>query len=236
MTNLPVPASPRNFSTYDFEDQPVRIDLDENGDPQFVASDVCQILGLANPSQVVSRLDEDEKSTIQIMDSDGRPRKLLLINQSGLYSLILTSNKTEAKRFKRWITHEVLPSIRKTGSYSLQNLSPAEIILVQAQRLVDHERQLANHDNRIGSLEARAQARDQWTQHYTVIGYRNLRGLSPLTQNEAISWGKRAAHLSRERGVSIGKTSDPRFGEVGTYRIDVLDEIAALAESEASNG
>jgi anti-repressor protein len=86
----------------------------------FVAKDVCEILEIGNPSQALSRLDDDEKATITTNDSGGRPYKLSLVNEPGLYSLILTSRKPEAKAFKRWITHEVIPSIRKTGSYSLQ--------------------------------------------------------------------------------------------------------------------
>lgn len=82
----------------------------------WVASDVCSILCLGNVSHALSRLDEDEKGII----SNDR-YKLLTINESGLYSLILGSRKKEAKVFKRWITHEVLPSIRKTGQYSIDS-------------------------------------------------------------------------------------------------------------------
>ena len=130
----------------DFNEQTVRIIM-RDGEPWWVAKDVCDILGLSNPTKVLKALDDDEKMTltfsslhddekmtVRISDvnddekialrfSDGHSRKrggaqfLNLVSESGLYTLIIRSNKPEAKQFKRWITHEVIPSIRKTGSY-----------------------------------------------------------------------------------------------------------------------
>lgn len=85
----------------------------------FVARDVCEVLELSDVSKAVSRLDEDEKLTRTLFVS-GQNREVWLVNEPGLYSLILTSRKPEAKAFKRWVTHEVLPTLRKTGSYNLQ--------------------------------------------------------------------------------------------------------------------
>lgn len=91
--------------------------IDRDGEPWFVLNEVCTKLEIANPSDAASRLDDDEKDTISITDSIGRSRKTTIINESGLYSIILRSVKPEAKRFKKWVTSEVLPSIRKTGGY-----------------------------------------------------------------------------------------------------------------------
>jgi anti-repressor protein len=82
-------------------------------EPWFVASDICKALDLSNPSVAVSRLDEDERTKFNL----GRQGATNCVNEFGLYSLILASRKPNAKKFKRWITHEVLPSIRKTGGY-----------------------------------------------------------------------------------------------------------------------
>ena len=91
------------------------IPLAENGDCQwFVAADVCRALGLENSRQTLSYLDDDEKGVI-ISDALGGKQEMSTINEPGLYSLILRSRKPEAKAFKRWITHEVIPAIRKTG-------------------------------------------------------------------------------------------------------------------------
>ncbi|MGG2139925.1 BRO-N domain-containing protein [Symbiopectobacterium sp. RP] len=84
--------------------------------PWFVASDVCDALSIVNTARALSRLDEDEKD-IHSMNTPGGEQKLSTINGSGLYSLILTSRKAEARKFKKWVTSEVLPTIRKTGKY-----------------------------------------------------------------------------------------------------------------------
>jgi prophage antirepressor-like protein len=89
----------------------------KDGEVWFVAKDVCNILNHSNHKMAVSRLDEDEVNKVYLTDSLGRRQQVTIVNEAGLYSLILTSNKPEAKAFKRWITHEVIPTIRKTGGY-----------------------------------------------------------------------------------------------------------------------
>ena len=87
--------------------------LNLNGEPWFVAVDVCSVLDLSNPTIAVSRLDEDERAKFNL----GRQGDATIVNEPGLYTLVLGSRKPEAKAFKRWITHEVLPNIRKHGVY-----------------------------------------------------------------------------------------------------------------------
>ena len=92
--------------------------VERNGEPWFVAADVCRALDVVNSRDAVARLDTDEKNTVVLTDgTPGNPQKTV-VNEPGLYTLILGSRKPEAKAFKRWITHEVIPSIRKTGTYS----------------------------------------------------------------------------------------------------------------------
>lgn len=86
-----------------------------DGEPWFVAVDVCNVLDLSNPTIAVSRLDEDERAKFNL----GRQGDATIVNEPGLYTLVLGSRKPEAKAFKRWITHEVIPAIRKTGAYNL---------------------------------------------------------------------------------------------------------------------
>jgi hypothetical protein len=99
-----------------FESHEVRTLLID-GQPWFVASDVCDALAIANSRRALSRLDEDEKG-VHSMNTLGGTQNLGVLNESGLYSLILTSRKAEAKRFKKWVTAEVLPAIRKHGYYA----------------------------------------------------------------------------------------------------------------------
>lgn len=88
-----------------------------NNETWFIAKDICNVLKHTNSRKAISRLDEDEVTKVYITDSLGREQETSIINEMGLYSLILTSNIPTAKQFKKWITHEVLPSIRKHGAY-----------------------------------------------------------------------------------------------------------------------
>jgi len=92
-------------------------------EPWFVAVDVCNALSIGNPSDSIRSLDDDE---VTLGTIEGSHRATNLINESGLYSLIFKSRKPEAKKFKRWVTHEVLPAIRKTGSYGTPNWPPSD--------------------------------------------------------------------------------------------------------------
>lgn len=92
--------------------------ITKNNEIMFVAADVCKILEIKNPTQAVERLDDDEKAMLNIGLRGGATN---VVNEYGLYSLVLSSRKPEAKAFKRWITHEVIPAIRKTGGYTAKN-------------------------------------------------------------------------------------------------------------------
>jgi len=105
---------------------PVRVS-GRNGDPWFVAADVCKALSISNARDAISRLDDDEHMTVAF--SDGRPghgaQKVNIISESGLYALVIRSNKPEAREFRKWITAEVLPTIRRTGRYEAAAAVPA---------------------------------------------------------------------------------------------------------------
>jgi len=91
--------------------------IDQNGTPFFVLRDVCEVLELTDARRVAERLDDDECSLAPVIDSVGREQQTYVVNESGLYNVILRSDKPQAKQFKKWITAEVLPSIRKHGAY-----------------------------------------------------------------------------------------------------------------------
>ena len=114
--------------------------LKENGDIWFVAKDVCKALDLSNTTVAVNRLDLDERSKLNL----GRQGLVNCVNEFGLYNLVLGSRKKEARKFKRWITHEIIPSIRKTGSYSVDkpndDLAMIENLNTQISHVVSHIR------------------------------------------------------------------------------------------------
>jgi prophage antirepressor-like protein len=104
---------------FQFGNHKVRVVIAENNEPMFVAKEIAEILGYQSTQTMTRRLDEDEKD-MQILHTLGGSQKITLITESGLYSSILGSNKPEAKSFKKWVTGEVLPSIRKHGMYANQ--------------------------------------------------------------------------------------------------------------------
>jgi prophage antirepressor-like protein len=114
-----------DLTVFQFESFKVRF-IGTADDPWWVAADVCKVLEIIKPENAYARLDDDEKDT-RIVGTPGGDQKMICINESGLYSLILSSRKPQAKRFKKWVTREVIPTIRKTGSYSLSLLDDEPI-------------------------------------------------------------------------------------------------------------
>lgn len=111
---------------FQFDTHAVRVQLDDAGLPWFNANDICDALEMGNPSQVIkSHVDTDDLQKMEVIDKLGRTQLANHVNESGLYALILGSTKDAAKRFKRWVTSEVLPAIRKTGSYTVTGPLPA---------------------------------------------------------------------------------------------------------------
>ena len=116
--------SSTSLTPFTYHNQPVRTMQHADGSTWWVAADVCEVLGQPNVSQVCARLDNDEKG-IHNLDTLGGRQEILIVSEPGLYKLILRSRKQEAKVFQRWVTHEVLPQIRKTGSYGQPPPKPA---------------------------------------------------------------------------------------------------------------
>ena len=203
-----------------------------DGEPWFVAVDVCRALEIGDTHKAVSRLDEDEKGRSSIPTLGG-DQDLLIVNEPGLYTLVLGSRKPEAKTFKRWITHEVIPSIRKSGSYSL-SLSPAEQLVAQAQLLLEQERRLAVLEDeqkhiitKVDQLETLFESKRNlivgmdW---YTITGYIGLMKYR-VRPDDYGKLSKKASQISREKGYKIGSAPHPVYGTVGVYSTDILKEV-----------
>ena len=137
-----------------YKNSPVRI-VEKGGEPWFVAKDVCDILALGNPRSSIALLDEDERG-VHSMDTPSGKQEMGIISEAGLYSLILRSRKPEAKAFKRWVTHEVLPSIRKTGAYLSPGMSNEQIKALVTTLEEEMYRRI-QAENRLAKLEAHAE-------------------------------------------------------------------------------
>ncbi len=146
---------------FHFEECSVRIII-RGGAPWFTAADVCKVLEIKNGPDAINRLDDEEKATIVIADSGNLNASRSIINESGLYALILTSRKPEAKRFKRWVTGEVLPSIRRTGNYNAASVNLNDPAVLRSALITYTERVLALEAER-DALAPQAEALDRLT-------------------------------------------------------------------------
>ena len=147
---------------FDFKGASLRTLTDKAGEPWFVAKDVCDILGHSNVSMALDRLDDDERSKFNL----GRQGETNIVNEAGLYVLVLGSRKPEAHEFKRWVTHEVLPQIRRTGGYiPTTDVDDDMTILAKAvmigQRTMEAQKQrIAAQESHINELEPKARFAD----------------------------------------------------------------------------
>ena len=179
---------------FKFNDHPVRV-AEKDGEPWWVAKDVCEILELGNPRSSLALLEDDEKSSVQIMDGTsplgGNPN-MTIISEAGLYRLIMRSRKPQAKAFQRWITHEVLPTIRKTGGY----LTPAkaEEILFNPDAIISLAMQIK---------QLRAERDEAIRTKYHIMAGRDATAMN--TASRAVQRAKKAeaelAELKNEIGV-----------------------------------
>lgn len=131
------------LKVFNYQDNEVRT-AEVDGEPWFVLKDVAGVLGIDNHKDLIKRLDPDEVGRFELPHPQSLDKtiEMICINESGLYSVILRSDKPEAKPFRKWVTSEVLPTIRKTGGYGQKALSPVEMFSLQAQINVEQERRL----------------------------------------------------------------------------------------------
>lgn len=143
---------------FDFKGAALRTLTDENGEPWFVAKDVCDVLGYTNASKAISdHVDSEDKLNNESLSSLGQ-RGGWLVNESGLYSLVLSSKLPTAKEFKRWVTHEVLPSIRKHGAYMTQQT--LDKALTSPDFLIQLATKLKEEQEKVKELEPKARFAD----------------------------------------------------------------------------
>lgn len=155
-----------SIQRFDFKGAALRTLIDENGEPWFVAKDVCDVLGYANASKAISdHVDSEDKLNNESLSSLGQ-RGGWLVNESGLYSLVLSSKLPTAKEFKRWVTHEVLPQIRKTGGYIPTSEADddmtilAKAVMIGQRTMEQQQRKIAAQQTRIVELEPKARFAD----------------------------------------------------------------------------
>lgn len=165
------------LQTFVYGDKNVRT-VEKNGEPWFVLKDVCEVLGISKYRDVADRLEDDERGPVRV-DTLGGAQEMTAVNESGLYNVILRSDKPEAKPFRKWVTGEVLPSIRKHGAYMTQEtlqaalLSPDTMIAL-CQQLKDEQCKRQKLEAAHSELQVRAEIMRPKAEYFDQLVDRNL--------------------------------------------------------------
>ena len=182
---------------FNFENHEVRSLLISN-EPWFVGKDVADVLGYADTNQAIRKHVDNEDRLTRRFDGTGQSRDMTIINESGLYSLVLSSKLPSAKKFKRWVTSEVLPALRKTGQYQVKELSGQELM---AKALIEAQNVLAAKDKVIEEMKPKALFADAVATSHTSILVGELAKI--LKQNGIDMGQKRLFAWLREKGYLI---------------------------------
>ena len=200
-----------------------------DGEPWFVAKDVCDVLGISNVSDTLSKvLDDDEKGVDSIYTPGGN-QQVSIVNEPGLYSLILRSRKPEAKTFKRWITHEVLPTIRKTnGVYLSQQkaeeiLQDPDLIIGLAQQVKELRAKTEHQQKQIEADRPKTIFADAVSTSHTTILVGELAKLLhqngiEIGQNRLFEWLRNNGYLIKRKGADWNMPTQ-RSMELGLFQI-----------------
>lgn len=199
------------IQTFSFNNSSLRTLTDETGNPWFVLKDCMSILSLGNPTETVKMFDDDEFSTTEVIDSIGRRQQAYIISESGFYRLVMKSRKPEAKEFQRWVTHEVLPTIRKHGIYATE--TTIDQILADPdfgiRLLTDLKKERARRieaENQIKELEPKAKALDDFTNVPDALLVREAAKLlsnagTPIGEKELREWLSQHDWVYRHAGT-----------------------------------
>lgn len=201
----------------------VRTVMGADGEPWFVAADVARVLEMVDATHAIRGLEEDEKG-IRKVETLGGEQDMAVITEAGLYTVLVRSNKAIAKPFRRWVTHEVLPAIRKTGSYSLAPRTLQEALRAYADELDAHEntrKELAATNEQVEGLKVRL---DESESFWSILTLCERYGFRWDTKKRGLA-GKRASAYCRWHGYEIRRAHDDRFGDVNAYPCEVLDRL-----------
>jgi prophage antirepressor-like protein len=191
-----------------------RFGQDDDDRPWVVAADVAASFGYRTAAEATRLLDEDENRT-QIVRTLGGDQRMSVLYEDGLWELIFLSRRPEAKAIKKRVK-EILQEIRRTGSYEVASMTPAELLLAQAQRLVEQERQVRQLNVGLAEVSARIDGIEQRTGWFTALAFARLNGL-PTDRRSLQLLGIAATKAARAAGVEPVKTQNEVYGELNCY-------------------
>lgn len=209
-----------NIQVFEYQNNKVRT-VDVDGEAWFVLKDVCGVLDIADHKVVARRLDEDEVCQTPLTDSMGRQQSTTIINESGLYHVILRSDKPEAAPFRRWVTNDVLPAIRKTGSYNAPKLTRSQLL---ATALIAAHEELEEKDKQIETMKPKVLFADAVSASKKSILVGELakllsqNGIS-IGQNRLFDWMRKNSYLIKDPKRSDYNLPTQRSMEMGLFEI-----------------
>ena len=204
---------------FSFENHEVR-SLLINDEPYFVGKDVAEVLGYERADNAIrNHIDKEDKLMHQISAS-GQNRNMTIINESGLYSLVLSSKLPSAKKFKRWVTSEVLPALRKTGQYQVKELSGSELM---AKALIEAQNVLAAKDKQIEEMKPKALFADAVATSHTSILVGELAKILKqngieMGQKRLFAWLREKGYLIKRQGTDYNMPTQKAM-ELGLFEI-----------------
>ena len=206
---------------FNFENHEVR-SLVINSEPWFVGKDVASILGYKKPENAITNHVDDEDKTTTLIQGTGSnyKSKTVIINESGLYSLVLSSKLPSAKKFKRWVTSEVLPALRKTGQYQVKELSGSELM---AKALIEAQSVLAAKDKQIEEMKPKALFADAVATSHTSILVGELAKILKqngieMGQKRLFAWLREKGYLIKRQGTDYNMPTQKAM-ELGLFEI-----------------
>jgi len=234
-----------NLAQFAFGKNQVRVLVLDN-EPWFVASDVAKVLEYTETARMMQLVDEEDRQVInpqklettKIVESfSSNTFKVSVINESGLYAVIFGSTKQSAKTFKKWVTSEVLPQIRKTGKYEAKPLTPGELLKIQAEAIIALEQKQDRLEleqqlqaQKLAELEALTHQHDAEIdrifnpngRYFAVMGYYSKHKLGAISVKDAAAIGRKATAYCKKHDIPVTPVADPRFGTVNTYPENVI--------------
>ena len=213
----------------------------ENNEPLFCLADICKILEIQDTYKVKQAiLKEFELSTLCVgsFDTGYGVKEFTMITEPQLYYVMNTSRSAKAKPFRMWVNKEILPSIRKTGSYSQKPLTQIEILQNSIAILAEQEKKISLLENKTDDLY-KEQLKTKHNinrllnndNYMTLIAFMNLNNIKQKGYHLP-SLGKKAKKLSLEQGAFMGAVIDPRYGRINTYSTEILKQIFKLPKGE----
>lgn len=205
-----------NIQIFKYENNDVRT-VEMNGEPWFVLKDVCKVLGISKYRDAAERLDDDERAPVRVATLGGA-QEMTAVNESGLYNVILRSDKPEAKPFRKWVTSEVLPSIRKNGGYiaGQEQLTPSELmakaLLVANKTLAEREARISELKVQNAIMQPKAEYFDELVDRNLLTSFRETAKQLGVEEKKFISFLMEKKYIYRDKKAKLMPYADKNNG------------------------